>query len=128
VVIPSGPSEVEAEVFSGSLYPLSTMVFGGGRVADSDPLVVASRFPPLGGGDAPMVLPIPLAAAVMVVEVAVAAAYAASTMAVGLLDTVCASQSETRVSDVTANVGSRGKGDSPFYLRTCVTGATTINV
>jgi hypothetical protein len=49
-------------------------------------------------------------------------------MVVGLPNTACASQSETRVSDVRANVGSRAKGDSPFYLRARVTGATTINV
>jgi hypothetical protein len=49
-------------------------------------------------------------------------------MVVGLPNTACASQSETRVSDVTANVRSRAKGDSPFYLRARVTGATTINV
>jgi hypothetical protein len=77
VVIPSGPSEVEAVVFSGTLYPLSAMIFGGGRVLTSDSSAVASRFPPLGGGDAPVVLPIPFAAAAVVTEVA-------STMVVGL--------------------------------------------
>jgi hypothetical protein len=90
----------------------------------SDPPVPApaSRFPPLGGGDAPVVLPIPLAAA------AAMAAEAASTMVVGLLDTLCASQSETRVSGVAVNVGSRAKGDSSFYLHARVTRVTTINV
>jgi hypothetical protein len=58
----------------------------------------------------------------------VAAIDATSTMVVGLLDTACASQSETRVSGVAANVGSRAKGYSPFYLCACVTGVTTINV
>jgi hypothetical protein len=67
------------------------------------------RFPPLGGGDAQIVLPILLAA------VAVAAAVeAASTMVMGLPDTVCASQSETKVLGVAANIGSCVKGDSPF--------------
>jgi hypothetical protein len=77
VVISSGLSEVEAEVFSGTLCPLSAMVFGGGQVPASDPPPVASRFPPLGGGDAPVVLHIPLAAAAavaVVVEVVVAVA------------------------------------------------------
>jgi hypothetical protein len=74
VVIPSGPSEIEAEVFSGTLYPLPAMVFGGGRVPASDPPAAASRFPPLGGGDAPVVLPIPLAAAEVAAEVAAAVA------------------------------------------------------
>jgi hypothetical protein len=101
VVIPSGLSEVGAEMFSGTLCLLPTMVFGGGRVPASDPPVAASRFPPLDGGDAPVVLPIPLAAAAAAVVVAV-------------LDTTCVSQSETRVSDVTTNVDSRAKGDSPF--------------
>jgi hypothetical protein len=49
-------------------------------------------------------------------------------MVIGLLDTVCASQSKTRVSDVAVNVGLRAKGDSSFYLRAHVAGATTINV
>jgi hypothetical protein len=84
--------------------------------------VVASRFPPLGGGDASVVLPILLAAA------AVMAAEAASTMVVGLPNTACASQSETSVSDVATNIGSHAKEDSPFYLCVRVTGATTINV
>jgi hypothetical protein len=70
VVIPSGLSEVEAEVFSRTLCPLPTMVFSGGRVPASDPPSVASRFPPFGGGDAPVVLPIPLAAAVAAAAVA----------------------------------------------------------
>jgi hypothetical protein len=122
VVIPSGSSEVDAEVFSGTLCPLPALVFSGDRVPASDPPAPASRFPPLGGGDAPVVLPIPLAAAA-----AAAAAEVASTMVVGFLDTTCASQSETRVSGVAANVGSRA-GDSPFYLRARVTRATTINV
>jgi hypothetical protein len=82
VVIPSGSSEVDAEVFSGTLCPLPALVFGGGRVPVSDPPVAAVRFPPLSGGDAPVVLPIPLV-------VAVAAAVA--TMVVGLPDTVCTS-------------------------------------
>jgi hypothetical protein len=120
VVIPSGPSEVDAEVFSGTLCLLSALVFSGGRVPTSDPPAPVSRFPPLGGGDVSVVLPIPLAAAV--------AAEAAATMVVGLLDTACASQSESRVSGVAVNVGSRAKGDSPFYLRARVTGATIINV
>jgi hypothetical protein len=77
-------------------------VFGGGRVPASDPPAPASRFPPLGGGDAPLVLPIPLATA------------AAATMVVGLPDTACTSQFETRVLGVVANVGSRAKGDSSF--------------
>jgi hypothetical protein len=83
VVIPSDPSEVEAEVFSRTLCPLPTMVFGGGRVPALDPLVAAVRFPPLGGGDTPVMLPIPLAAAVAAVAAEVAAsaaAEAASTM------------------------------------------------
>jgi hypothetical protein len=117
VVIPSGPSEVDAEVFSGTLCPLPALVFGGGRVPASDPSAPASRFPPLGGGDAPVVLPIPLAAA-----------EAASTMVIGLPNTACASQSVTRVLGVVANVGSCAKGDSPFYLRARVTEATMINV
>jgi hypothetical protein len=130
VVIPSGPSEVDAEVFSGTLCPLLALVFGGGRVPASDPPAPASRFPPLGGGDAPVVLPIPLAAtaAAAVATEAATAAEVASTMVVGFPNTMCASQSETRVSSVAANVGSRAKGDSPFYLRTRVTRATTINV
>jgi hypothetical protein len=118
VVIPSGPSEVDAEVFSETLCPLPALVFSGGRVPASDPPAPASRFPPLGGGDALVLLPIPLAAA----------AEATSTMDVGLPDTVCASQSETRVSSVAANIGSRAKGNSPFYLHARVTGVTTINV
>jgi hypothetical protein len=55
-------------------------------------------------------------------EAAAAAAEATSTMVVGLSDTACASQSETRVSGVAANVGSYAKGDSTFYLRARVTG------
>jgi hypothetical protein len=80
VVIPSGPSEVEAVVFSGTLYPLSAMIFGGGRVLASDSSAVASRFPPLGGGDAPVVLPIPFAAA----AAAAVVTEVASTMVIGL--------------------------------------------
>jgi hypothetical protein len=132
VVISSDPSEVDAEVFSGTLCPLSALLFGGGRVPTSDPPASASRFPPLGGGDAPVVLPIPwatAAAAVVAAEATVAAAAeVASTMVVGLPDIACASQSKTRVSGVAANVGSRAKGDSPFYLCAHVTGATTITV
>jgi hypothetical protein len=97
VVIPSGPSEVDTEVFSGTLCPLLVLVFGGGRVLASDSPAPASRFPPLGGGDVLVVLPILLAAA------AAAAAEVASTMVMGLLDTVCASQSETVVSAMAAN-------------------------
>jgi hypothetical protein len=48
----------------------------------------------------------------------------ASTMVIGLSDTACTSQSETRVTDVTVNLGLRAKGGS----HTLVTGATTINV
>jgi hypothetical protein len=92
------------------LCPLSALVFSSGRVPASDPPAPASRFPPLGGGDASVVLPIPWAAT----AVAAAAAEAASTMVVGLLDTACASQLETRVSGVAANIGSRATGDSPF--------------
>jgi hypothetical protein len=131
VVIPSGPSEVDAEVFSGTLCPLPALVFDGGRVPASDPPALALRFPPLGGGDAPVVLPIPWAASAAVAvaaEVVAAAAEAVSTMVVGLPDTTCASQSETRVSGVAVNVGLCAKGDSPFYLRARVTEATTINV
>jgi hypothetical protein len=117
VVIPSGPSEVDAEVFFGTICPLPALVFGGGRVLVSDPsAAAAARFPPLGSGDAPVVFSIPLAAA------------ATATMVVGLLDTAFTSQSETRVLDVAANIGARAKGDSPFYLRARMTGATTINV
>jgi hypothetical protein len=107
VVIPSGPSEVEAEVFSGTLCPLPAMIFGGGRVSASDPPVAASRFTPLGGGDASVVLPILLAATTVAAEVA-------STMVVGLSDTACASQSETRVSDVAANIGVACQGGLPL--------------
>jgi hypothetical protein len=57
-----------------------------------------------------------------------AAAEATSTMVVGLPDTACASQSETKVLDMVANVGSRAKGDSPFYLHTRMNGATTFNM
>jgi hypothetical protein len=64
VVIPSGSSEVDAEVFSGTLCPLPVLVFGGGRVSVSDPPAAAARFPPFGGGDALVVLPIPLTALV----------------------------------------------------------------
>jgi hypothetical protein len=130
VVIPSGLSEVDVEVFSETLCPLSVLVFGGGRVLTSDPPAPTSRFPPLGGGDTSVVLSIPLATAAAVaaaVEAAVAAEKA-YTMVVGLPDTECASQSETRVSCVVANVGSRAKGDSPFYLRAHVIRATIINV
>jgi hypothetical protein len=122
VVIPLGPSEVDAEVFSETLCPLATLVFGGDRVSVSDPSAPTSRFPPLGGGDAPVVLPVPLVVA------AVTTAEAASTMIVGLPNTTCASQSETRVSNVAVNVGSRVKEDYPFYLRACVTDATIINM
>jgi hypothetical protein len=59
MVIPLGPSEVDAEVFSRTLCPLPALVFGGGRVLASDLPAPASSFPPLGGGDAPVVLPIP---------------------------------------------------------------------
>jgi hypothetical protein len=107
---------------SPGLCRLPALVFGGGRVPASDPPAPASRFPPLGGGDASVVLPIPLAAA------AAMAAEAASTMVIGLPNTACASQSVTRVSGVAANIGSCAKGDSPFYLRARVTEATTINV
>jgi hypothetical protein len=90
VVISSGPSEVDAEVFSETLCPLPALLFGGGRVPAS-----ASRFPPLGGGDAPVVLPILWAAAAATVvapEAAVAAAAeVASTMVIGLPDIACAS-------------------------------------
>jgi hypothetical protein len=129
VVIPLGLSEVDADVFSGTLCPLPALVFDGSRVPASDPPAPASRFPPLGGGDAPVVLPIPwAAAAAAAVAIEVAAAEAASTMVVGLSDIACASQSESRVLGVVAYVGSRVKGDSPFYLRARVTGATTIYV
>jgi hypothetical protein len=121
VVIPSGPSEVDAGVFSRTLCPLPVLVFGGGQVLSSDPSAPMLRLLQLGGGDAPVVLPILLAAVAAVAE-------AAPTMVVGLLDTVCTSQSETRVSVVAVNVGSRAKGFSPFYLCAHVTGATTINV
>jgi hypothetical protein len=56
------------------------------------------------------------------------ATEATSTMVVGLSDTACASQSETRVSGVVPNVVSRVKEDSPFYLHARVTRATIINV
>jgi hypothetical protein len=78
-----------------------------------------------------VVLPIPWATTAteaVAAEVVAAAAEAASTMVVGLPDTACAGQSETRVLSVAVNIGSRAKGDSPFYLHVCVTGATTINV
>jgi hypothetical protein len=95
VVISSGPSEVDAEVFSETLCPLPELLFGGGRVPASDPPASASRFPPLGGGDAPVVLPIPwaaAAAAVVAAEAAVAAAAeVASTMVIGLPDIACTS-------------------------------------
>jgi hypothetical protein len=71
-----------------------------------------------------MVLPIPLAVA----AAAAVAVEVASTMVIGLPGTAYSSQSKTRVSDVAVNLGSCVKGDSPFYLRACVTGATTINV
>jgi hypothetical protein len=74
VVIPSGLSEVETEVFSETLCPLPAMVFSGGRVLASCPPPAASRFLPLDGGDAPVVLPIPLAAAATVVVAAEVAA------------------------------------------------------
>jgi hypothetical protein len=129
VVIPSGLSEVDTEVFSETLCPLPALVFVGGRVSASDPPAPVSRFPPLGGGDAPVVLPfLWAAAATAAVAAEAAAAEAASTMVVGLPDTACASQSETRVLGVAANVSSRDKRDSPFYLRVCVIGATIINV
>jgi hypothetical protein len=115
VVIPSGPSEVDAEVFFETICPLPALVFGGGRVPVSDPSA-AARFPPLGGGDALVVFSIPLAAA------------ATTTMVIGLLDIAFTSQSETRVLDVAANIGARAKGDSPFYLCARMTGATIINV
>jgi hypothetical protein len=86
---------------------MPTLVFGGGRVPTSDPPAAASRFPPLGGGDAPVVLPIPLAAEA-------AAAEATSTIVVGLLGTACISQSETRVLNVAANAGSHAKGHPPY--------------
>jgi hypothetical protein len=124
VVITLGQSEVDVEVFSKSLYPLLALVFGGGRVPTSDPPAPVSRFPPLGGGDASVVLSIPLAA----VAVVAVATEATSTMVIGLPDTACASQSETRVSGVVPNVGSRVKKDSPFYLHARVTRATIINV
>jgi hypothetical protein len=124
VVITLSQSELGVEVFSGTLYPLLALVFGGGRVLASDPPAPVSRFPPLGGGDTPVVLPIPLAA---VATVAVAT-EATSTVVVGLSDTACASQSETRVSGVVPNVVSRVKEDSPFYLHARVTRATIINV
>jgi hypothetical protein len=114
VVILLGLSEVDVEVFSGTLCPLSALVFSGGRVPASNPPALASRFPPLCGGDAPVVLLIPLAAAaaaVVATEAAAATAEAASTMTIGLLDTTCASQSETRVLGVVANVGSRAMWD-----------------
>jgi hypothetical protein len=87
---------------------MPTLVFGGGRVPASDPPAAASRFPPLGGGDAPVVLPIPLATE------AAAAAEATSTIVVGLLGTACISQSETRVLNVAANAGSHAKGHPPY--------------
>jgi hypothetical protein len=128
VVIPSGPSEVDAEVFSETLCPLPALVFGGGRVSASDPPTATSRFLPLGGDDALVVLPIPLAAAATVAA-EVAAAEVTSTMVVGLLDTACTSQLETRVSDVAANVCFTCQGGlPPFYLHARLTGATTINV
>jgi hypothetical protein len=114
VVIPSGLSEVDADVFSGTLCPLPALVFDSGRVLASDPPAAASRFQPSGGADVPVVLLILLAAT--------------STMVIGLLDTTCASQLETRVLYVIANGVSRAKGDSPFYLRARVTGVTIINV
>jgi hypothetical protein len=88
------------------------MVFGGGRVLASDPPAAMSRFPPLGGGDIPVVLPIPLAAA----TVAAVAAEVAATMVIGLPDIACASQSETRVSDVAANVGVACQGGLPLLF------------
>jgi hypothetical protein len=115
VVIPSGPSEVDAEVFFGTLCPLPALVFGGGRVSALDPPVKTSRFPPLGGDDALVVLPIPLAAAAAVAA-EVAAAEVASTMVVGLLDTACTSQLETRVLDVAANVCFTCQGELPPFI------------
>jgi hypothetical protein len=93
------------------------LVFGGDRVPALDTPAPVSRFPPLGGGDASVVLPIPWATA-----------EAAFSIVIGLPDTVCASQSETWVSGVATNVDSRVKGDFPFYLRASVTRATIINV
>jgi hypothetical protein len=64
-----------------------------------------------------VVLPIPWATTAteaVAAEAAAAAAEATSTMVVGLPDTTCASQSETRVLSVAVNIGSRAKGDSPF--------------
>jgi hypothetical protein len=98
-------------VFLETFCPLLTLVFGGGRVPTSDPPAPASRFPPLGGADAPMVLPIPLAVGA---AAAVAAEEATSTMVVGLPDIASASQSKTMVSGVSANVDSRAKGGSLF--------------
>jgi hypothetical protein len=110
VVIPLNLSELDVEVFFG-LCPLSALVFGGGPT--SDPPAAVSRFPSLGNGVVSVVLLIALPVAAGAAEVA-AAAKAASTMVVGLSDTACASQSETKILDVVANVGSRAKGDSPF--------------
>jgi hypothetical protein len=39
-------------------------------------------------------------------------------MVVGLLDTACACQSETKVLNVVANVGSRAKGTPLLFTRT----------
>jgi hypothetical protein len=94
MVIPSGPSEVDADVFYGTLCLLPALVFGGGRISASNPPAPVSRFPPLYGGDAPVVLPILLAttvAAAVVVEVAAAAAEATSIMIMSFSDTRCAS-------------------------------------
>jgi hypothetical protein len=113
-------------VFSGTLCPLPALVFDGGRVSASDSPAAAARFPPLGGGDAPVVLPISLAIAVVAEEAV--AKVVASTMVVGLPDTTCASQSETRVSDVAVNVCFMCQGGLPFYLRAGVTGPIAINV
>jgi hypothetical protein len=90
------------------------MVFGGGRVLASDPPAAMSSFPPLGGGDIPVVLPIPLATATAAAVAAEVAAEVASTMVIGLPDIACASQSETRVLDVAANVGVACQGGLPL--------------
>jgi hypothetical protein len=59
-------------------------------------------------------LPILLAAAAVA-----AAVEAASTMVMGLPDTMCASQSETKVLGVAANIGSCVKGTPLLFARTC---------
>jgi hypothetical protein len=45
VVIPLDPSEVEAEVFSETLYPPLAMVFSGGRVPASNPPTTVLEVP-----------------------------------------------------------------------------------